>query len=284
MAMLINPQQSAPQKKRPARKLVDQIKRALNELPNKLVGTEILPKVLDISMATKEGRSDFSKIVSGSRTITLPTGGTSKSAMNKQKKTARDLTTGVAKVVDPQNPTRMFNMMRDSLVSKSCTCQNCPMQPTVSEPMEAPEINPPRTEPEPLLTPRPPRPLIVLPTQRTNQTFPPVGPVPQNELESSDDDADNIPIPMDTETESPITESELLMAPQPSQPQTDLPMQAHAASVPLVSLELLNELLGDDFNKESGNESGSESDNDHEHSPKKLSGRESIHDVNLRHK
>jgi hypothetical protein len=79
----------------------------------------------------------------------------------------------------------------------------------------------------------------------------------------------------------PITEPKLLMAPQPSQPQTDLPMQAHGASVPPVSLELLNELLGDDFDKESGNESDNKSSNDHEHSPKKLCGRESIHDLNF---
>jgi hypothetical protein len=72
---------------------------------------------------------------------------------------------------------------------------------------------------------------MVLPMRRTSQTVRPVGPEQQNELESLDDDADSISIPMDAEMESPITESELLMAPQPPQPQTDLPMQVHGASI-----------------------------------------------------
>ncbi len=234
-----------------------------------------MPKVLNISRATKTGWSDFAKASSGSRTVTFPTSQTSKSAINKQKKTARDLTRGIANVFDPKNPKRMFNMMRDSLTSKSCACQNCPMQPTTSKPMDTPEIDPPRNELEPLLAPWPPRPLIVLPTQRTRQTVVLLvgNTQPQNELDSLDDDANNIFTPMDTKMQSPITESKLLMTPQPSQPQqTDLPMQAHGASA-VTPVSPLNCSTNYNFDNESGNKS------DPQHSPKKLCGQESIHDL-----
>ena len=63
---------------------------------------------------TKEGRTGIAKAVSKKQNVSLPAGGRSKAAINKAKKTATDLMSGLATILHPENPKTLQSMLSNN--------------------------------------------------------------------------------------------------------------------------------------------------------------------------
>jgi hypothetical protein len=84
--------------------LVNEMKMSL---PRKLINETILAPLLAHAAETKDGRYGIAKAISKKAKLNLPTGGNSKSALNRAKQTAGHLMGGLATILDPDNPDRL---------------------------------------------------------------------------------------------------------------------------------------------------------------------------------
>jgi hypothetical protein len=87
--------------------LVDEMK----SFPRKMISETILAPLLEHAAETKDGRFGIAKAISKKAKINLPTGGNSKSALNRAKQTAGHLMGGLATILDPDNPDRLKSLM-----------------------------------------------------------------------------------------------------------------------------------------------------------------------------
>jgi hypothetical protein len=86
----------------------------IKSLNRKDVANLLLPTVLDHVAMTKEGRTGIAKAVAKKQKVSLPSGGRSKAAVNKAKKTATDLMSGLATILHPENPKTLQSMLSNN--------------------------------------------------------------------------------------------------------------------------------------------------------------------------
>jgi hypothetical protein len=89
----------------------EQLQAKIKLLNRKDVANLLLPTVLDHVAMIKEGHTGIAKAIAKKQKVSLPSRGRSKAAVNKAKKTATDLTAGLATILHPENPKRLQSML-----------------------------------------------------------------------------------------------------------------------------------------------------------------------------
>jgi hypothetical protein len=118
---------------------LEQLQAKIKSLQRKDVANLLLPTVLEHVAMTKEGRAGITKAVAKRQNVSLPAGGRSKAAINKAKKTATDLTAGLATILHPENPKQLQSMMllNDLPASIKTVAQMHPQNPHVATPRQS---------------------------------------------------------------------------------------------------------------------------------------------------
>jgi hypothetical protein len=110
--------------------LVDEMKKSL---PRKKINENVLAPLLEHAAETKDGRFGIAKAISKKANPNLPTGGKSKSAINRAKQTAGHLMVGLATILDPDNPDRLKSLMTGKKAGRGgfvrCSSSNESSQP-----------------------------------------------------------------------------------------------------------------------------------------------------------